>query len=51
MKRILVLLAILIDGVVLGLMVGLLMSTEQRLRLSQQLADVIRDKEARMPEG
>jgi hypothetical protein len=51
MKKMLVLLAILIDGVVLGLMVGLLLSTEQRLRLSQQLADVIREKEERMPEG
>jgi hypothetical protein len=51
MKKLLVALAFLLDGVIVGLLVGLLLSTEQRLRLSLQLAGVIGGMEERMPEG
>jgi len=51
MRKLLLLLALLLDGVVVGLMIGLLLSTEQRLRLSQQLVGVIGGMEAHMPEG
>ena len=51
MKKLLVALAFLLDGVIVGLLVGLLLSTEQRLRLSQQFAGVIGGMEERMPEG
>ena len=51
MKKLLVALAFLLDGVIVGLIAGLLLSTEQRLRFSQQLAGVIGGMEERMPEG
>jgi hypothetical protein len=50
MKKMFVLLAVVLDGVIVGLMIGLLMSAEQRLRLSQQLAGVIGNMEERIPE-
>lgn len=51
MKKVLLLLALLLDGLVVGLMIGLLMSTEQRLRLSQQVAGAIGGMAEQMPEG
>ena len=51
MKKLLLLMALLLEGVVVGLMIGLLLPTEQRLRLSQQLAGVIGGMEEHMPEG
>jgi hypothetical protein len=51
MKKLLVALAFLLDGVIIGLIAGLLLSTEKRLKLSQQLAGVIVGMEERMPEG
>ncbi len=51
MKRVLLRLAILLDGVAVGLMLGLLMSTEQRLKISQQLAPLIEGMAAQMPDG
>jgi hypothetical protein len=51
MKKLLVFLAILLDGVVVGLIVGLLLPTEQRLKLSQQLAGAMTAMEERVPEG
>jgi hypothetical protein len=41
MKKLLMLLAILLDGVLVGLIVGLLLSKEHRLKFSRQLAPVI----------
>ena len=38
MKKLLVAFAFLFDGVIIGLIAGLLLSTEQRLKLSRQLA-------------
>jgi hypothetical protein len=51
MKKLLVLLALLLDGVIVGLIVGLLLPAKQRLRLSRQLAGAMAAMEARMPEG
>lgn len=51
MKKLLVLLVILLDGVVVGLIAGLLLSTEQRLKISRQLVGAIRGMEEQMPEG
>jgi hypothetical protein len=41
MKKMLVRLAILLDGVAVGLILGLLLTAEQRERLSRQLAVLI----------
>ncbi|UCC88300.1 MAG: hypothetical protein JSV81_03060 [Anaerolineales bacterium] len=43
--------AILLGGVAAGVMAGLLLSTEQRLRLSQQLAATIGGMAEQMPDG
>ena len=51
MKKVLLLLAFLIDGVIVGLVVGLLLPTEQRLKLSRQLATLIGGMAEQMPEG
>lgn len=51
MKKILVLLAILLDGIAVGLILGLLLSTEQREKLSRQLAVVVEGMETNMPDG
>jgi hypothetical protein len=51
MKKLLVLLAILLDGISVGLILGLLLSTEQREKLSRQLAVVVAEVEANMPDG
>jgi hypothetical protein len=51
MKRLLVLSAILLGGVVIGLMIGLLLSTEQRVRISRQIVGACGQMEERMPEG
>ncbi len=50
MKKLLVLLAVLLDGVIVGVTAGLLLSTEQRLKLSQQLAPVIGGMVEQMPD-
>lgn len=50
MKKLLVLLLILLDGLIIGLIAGLFLSTEQRLKLSKQLAPVIEGMEERVPD-
>lgn len=42
---------ILLGGVAVGVVVGLLLSSEQRLKLSQQLAAVMEGMVERMPDG
>jgi hypothetical protein len=49
--RILSRIVILLGGVAVGVMAGLLLSTEQRLRLSQRLATVIGGVVEQMPDG
>ena len=51
MKNTLSRLVFLLGGVAAGLMVGLLLSTEQRLKLSQQLAAFMGGMSENMPEG
>ena len=51
MKKMLVLLAILLEGVAVGLILGLLLPTEQRDKLSRQLAILIDGLTMRMPDG
>ena len=51
MKRVLLPMAILLVGGIAGLMVGLLLPTEQREQLSQQLAGSIGGMLEQMPDG
>jgi uncharacterized membrane protein YeaQ/YmgE (transglycosylase-associated protein family) len=50
MKKVLVLLAVLLDGVIVGLIAGLLLSAEQRETLSRQLAGVIGEMIGQVPD-
>ena len=50
MKKLLVLPAILLDGVIIGLIAGLLLPTDMRLKLSQQLAPVLGGMAEFMPD-
>lgn len=50
MNKRLVLLAILLDGAMVGLIIGLLLSTEQRLKFYQQLAPVIEGMVEHLPD-
>ena len=51
MKRVLLPMAMLLGGGIAGLMVGLLLSTEQREQLSRQLAGSIGGMVEQMPDG
>ena len=51
MKKMLVLLAILLDGLAVGLILGLLLPTEQREELSRRLAVVVAGVSDNMPDG
>jgi hypothetical protein len=51
MKKMLSRMAILLGGVIAGVIAGLLLSTEQRLKLSQQLAALIGGMVEHCPDG
>ena len=51
MKKLLLPIAILLGGGIAGLMIGLLMPTEQREQLSRQLATSIGGMVEHMPDG
>ena len=51
MKKKLIRLAILLDGIIIGLVIGLLLPTEQREKLSRQVAAVMTGILEYMPDG
>jgi hypothetical protein len=51
MKKVLVLLAVFLDGLAVGLVVGLLLPAEQRDRLSRQLMDFVGEVREYLPDG
>jgi hypothetical protein len=51
MKKVLLWMVIILGGLAAGVFVGLLLSTEQRLKLSQQLAVMIGGMVEQCPDG